>query len=146
MCRIYKGRPFKNCKENILVLTETFTKFSQVFITLTMAKIIVVKWLYMYGIATHIHNDHRWCFNNEIMKQLYAMYGIEQLTTIPYNLHGNATCRGFNHTLMDLLKSLLKEEKSNWPLHLPSLIFTYNARTHSMTGYQPHVKVQDVLL
>ena len=66
------------------------------------------------------------------------MYSVEQSTTTPYNLHGNATCKRFNHTLMDLLKSLSKDQKGNWLLYLPSLIFAYNAMPHSTTGYQPY--------
>ena len=77
-------------------------------------------------------------FNNQIMKYLYALYGIEQLTTTPYNLQGNAQCEQFNHTMMGLFTSLSKEKKDNWPLHLPSLVFVYNAMSHSATGYQPY--------
>ena len=50
-----KVDPSKRGKENILVLTDTFTKFSQAFVTpnqkaLTIAKILVDKWFYVYGI------------------------------------------------------------------------------------------------
>ena len=38
----------------------------------------------------------------------------------------------------DLLKTLDKEQKANWPLHSSSLVFTYNAMPHSITGYQPY--------
>ena len=72
------------------------------------------------------------------MQHLYALYGIEQSTTTPYNLRGNAYCERFNHTMIGLLTSLSKEQKDNWPLHLPSLVFTYNAMPHSTTGYQPY--------
>ena len=34
--------------------------------------------------------------------------------------------------------SLSKEQKDNWPLHLPSLVFAYNAMPHSTTGYLPY--------
>ena len=40
--------------------------------------------------------------------------------------------------LHDLLKTLDKEQKANWPLHLSSLVFAYNAMPHSVTGYQPY--------
>ena len=54
--------PLQDGKVNILVLTDVFTKFSQAFITpnqkaLTIAKILVDKWFYMYGIPTLIHSD-----------------------------------------------------------------------------------------
>ena len=70
------------------------------------------------------------------MSHLYAMYGVEQSTTMPYNPHRNAPMEMLNHTLIGLLKSLSKEHKSNWPLHLPLLVFAYNAMPHDMTGYQ----------
>ena len=133
----------KDCKENILVLIDAFTTFSQAFITpnqkaLTVAKILVDKWFYVYGIPTWIHSDQGPCFENKIMKHLYAMHGVEQSTTTPYNPCGNTTCERFNHIMMDLLKSLSKEQNGNWLLHLPSLIFAYNATPHGTTGYQPY--------
>ena len=66
------------------------------------------------------------------------MYGIKQSTTTPYNPSGNSTCERFNHMVHDLLKLLDKEQKANWPMHLSSLVFAYNATAHSVTGYQPY--------
>ena len=36
------------------------------------------------------------------------------------------------------IKNIGKEQKLNWPLHLSSLVFAYNAMPHSVTGYQPY--------
>ena len=66
------------------------------------------------------------------------MYRVKQSTTTPYNPCSNSTCKRFNHMLHDLLKTLDKEQKANWPLHLSSLVFAYNAMPHSVTGYQPY--------
>ena len=63
---------------------------------------------------------------------------LKQSTAMPYNLCGNSTYEKFNHTLYHLLKTLDKEQKANWPLHLSSLVFAYNATLHSVTGYQPY--------
>ena len=97
----------------------------------------MAKWFYVYGIPAHIHSDKGYSFGNEIMSNLYAMYGVEQSTTTLYNLHGNAPTERLNHTYIGLLKSLPKEQKSNWPLHLPLLVFAYNAMPHDTDGYQP---------
>ena len=96
------------------------------------------KWFYIYCIPAQIHSDQGWCFDNQIMKHLYTMYDIEQSTTMPCNPCGNSHCEQFNHTVMGLIPSLSKEQKDNWPLHLPSLVFAYNAMPHSTTGYQPY--------
>ena len=83
-------------KENVLVLTNTFSKFSQAFVTpnqkvLTIAEVLVDKWFYVYGIPAQIQSDGGHRFENNILTQLYSMYGIKQSTTTPYNLHGYST-------------------------------------------------------
>ena len=80
---------------------------------ITIAKILVDKWFHLYGIPAHIHGNKGCSFDNEIMLHLYVMYGAEQSTAMPYNLHGNAPTERLNHILTGLLKSLSKEQKSN---------------------------------
>ena len=57
-----KVDPLKEGKENILVVIDAFTKFSQVFVTpyqkaITIMEILVDKWFYIYGIAACIHSN-----------------------------------------------------------------------------------------
>ena len=138
-----KVDPSKDGKENVLVLTDVFSKLSQAIVTpnqkaLTVAKVLVDKWFHVYGIPSHIHSDKGHSFENEIISHLCKMYGIIQTTTTPYNPHGNSQCERFNRTLFGLLKSLTKEQKANWPAHLPSMVFSYNATPHGVTGFQPY--------
>ena len=54
--------PSRDGKENVLVLTDAFSKFSQAFVTpnqkaLTVAKTIVDKWFHIYGILAQAHSD-----------------------------------------------------------------------------------------
>ena len=53
-------------------------------------------------------------------------------------IHVGILYERFNCTLLDLIKTLPKEQKANWPLHILSLVFTYNVMPHSITGYQPY--------
>ena len=53
-------------------------------------------------------------------------------------LTSNSHCKHFNRTLFSLMRTLDQEQKPNWPVYLPSLVFTYNATLHSTTGYQPY--------
>ena len=133
----------KGGKENILVLTDAFSKYSQAFVTnnqksLTVAKILVEKWFSVFGIPARIHSDQGRSFDNEIISNLCKMYGIRQSTTTPYNPHSNSQCKKFNRTLFNLMRSLDQEQKPNWPTYLSSLVFVYNATPHSTTGYQPY--------
>ena len=78
-----KVDPSKTGKENVLVITDAFTKFSLVVCTpnqtaKTVAKILVEKWFHIYGVPSHIHSDQGRCFDSNIIKALCKMYGIEQ--------------------------------------------------------------------
>ena len=133
----------KGGKENILVLTDAFSKYSQAFVTtnqkaLTVAKILVEKWFSVFGIPARIHSDQGRSFDNEIISHLCKMYGVKQSKTTPYNPHGNVQFEQFNLTLFGLMRTLNSEQKPNWPVYLPSLVYAYNATPHASTGFQPH--------
>ena len=136
-----KVDPSRNSKENSLVLTDAFTKFSQAFLTnnqkaLTITKILVENWFYVYGIPAHIHSNKGQSVENAIISRLYSMHNIKQSTTTSYNPCGKSICERFNHTLLGLLQSLPKDQKSCW--HVPSLVFAYYTTPDSVTGYQPY--------
>ena len=138
-----KVDPSKGVKENVLVMTDAFTKFSVVVTTnnqqaLTVAKALVERWFHVYGIPSCIHSDQGKSFDNKVIDALCKMYGVERTMTSPYNPRGNSQCERFNRTMFGLLKTLTKEQKGDWPSHLPALTFAYNATPHSTTGYQPY--------
>ena len=138
-----KVDPLKTGKENVLVMTDAFSKFSVAVVTLnqkalTVAKALVEKWFHVYGIPSRIHSDQGRSFDNEVIRSLCKLYGVQQSLTCPYNPRGNVQCERFNRMMFGLLRMLSKEQKAEWPVHLPSLVFTYNATPHSTTGFQPY--------
>ena len=67
-----KVDPSRDGKENIMVLTDAITKFSQAFVmnnwkALTVAKILVYKWFYVYGTPAHIHSNKGQSLENAII-------------------------------------------------------------------------------
>lgn len=51
-------------RENILVVTDVFSKFSQAYPTVdqraqTVVKILTEKWFYIYGVPKRIHSDSK---------------------------------------------------------------------------------------
>ena len=58
--------------------------------------------------------------------------------TMPYNPCGNSQCEWFNRTLFGVMKTLDREQKPNWLVYLPSLVYAYNATPHSTTCFQPY--------
>lgn len=128
--------------ENVLVVTDVFSKFTQAYPTTdqkakSVVKVLTEKWFYTYGVPQRIHSDQGRCFEGELLHQLCTLYGVHKRTT-PYHPEGNGQCERFNRTLHDLLRTLPVERKRKWPQLLPQLLFAYNTTEHQSTGFSPY--------
>ena len=113
MSGLHENRPVaKTSKENVLVMTDAFSKFSVTVVTpnqkaLTVAKALVEKWFYVYGIPSRIHSDQGKSFDNEVIRSFCKLYGTQQSLMCPYNPRGNAQCERFNRMMFRLLRHVI---------------------------------------
>ena len=82
------------------------------------------------------HSNKDKNFDNSIIVQYCKLLGIEKSTAMP--TYRNSLCEKFNTTLQDLFKTLPKGLKPNWPTHIDTLVFAYNAMPHPIAEYQPY--------
>ena len=81
--------PSSNGLENVLVMTDVFTKFSAAVSTrnqnaATVAKALVKEWCVRYGVPPRIHSDHGRNFESGLIKELCTMYNISKSHTTAY--------------------------------------------------------------
>lgn len=130
-------------REQVLVMTDVFSKFTQAVPTgdqraCTVADILVKEWFYRFGVPARIHSDQGRSFEGALIQQLCDLYGIKKTRTTPYHPQGNGQCERFNRTLHGLLCTLPQSAKTDWPNYLPQLLFSYNTTIHQTTGECPH--------
>lgn len=135
--------PSRDGLEQVLVITDVFSKFTQVIPTRdqrasTVASVLIKEWFYRFGVPSRLHSDQGRCFESAIVHQLCVLCNIQKTRTTPYHPQGNGQCERFNRTMHNLLRTLSDEQKSHWPEYLPQLVFSYNTAVHQTTEESPH--------
>lgn len=76
-------------------------------------------------------------FTSEILKQLYDFLKRRGITTSPYHPESNGKIECFNGPLKSMLKKLCVEQKVNWDVLLPYVLFAYREVPHVETRFAP---------
>ena len=96
--------------ENILVITDVFTKYAQAIPTRNQtAKCVaaVLKtWFDRFGFPRRIHSDQGRNFESAIIRDLCEERSILKSRTTPCHPQGNGMVERFNRTLHNLLRTL----------------------------------------
>lgn len=135
--------PSTDGKENVLVMTDVFSKYTQTVATKdqrasTVAEVLVKHWFQLLGPPGRIHSDQGRNFESSLVQQLCKIYNIDKSRTTPYHPAGNGQSERFNRTLHDLLRTLPPEQKRRWPRHLSQVTYAYNTTVHQSTGRTPY--------
>ena len=135
--------PGKGQEENVLVITDYFTRYAQAFVTRTqmaqtMAKTLWDKFIVHYGLPEKILTDQGHNFESQLVADLCELMGVQKIWTSPYHLQINGQCKRFNSTLINMLGTLPKEKKSEWKNHIRTLVHAYNCTHNLATGFSPY--------
>lgn len=117
--------------ENILVITDHFTRYAQAFPTRnqlvkTTAKILFENFIVHYGFPARIHSDQGRTFESSLIKELCTLAGVEKTRTSPYHPMGNGMTERFNKTLLNMLGTLENHQKEDWKTYVAPLVHSHN--------------------
>ena len=115
-------------QENVLVLTDVFTKFTVATPTrdqkaLTMVNALLQEWFMVYGVPQECDSDQGKSFESKLIKKLCTIYDIRKSQTTPYHPQGNGQCERLNCFLHELLRTLPTQKKGRWPEHLKEVCY-----------------------
>ena len=129
--------------ENILVITDHYTRYVQAIPTRnesahTTAKVLYENFFVHYGFPAKIHSDMGDNFESKVIKKLCEIAGVKKTRTTPYHPMGNGMVERFNKTLLNMLGVLQEHQKADWKVHVSTLTHAYNAAIHDSTGFSPY--------
>ena len=135
--------PSKGNIENVLVITDHFTRYALAYPSKTQtaqatARILWDNFICHYGFPERFISDQGRNFESDLIRELCKIAGVKKVHTTPYHPQGNGQCEGFNSTLCNMLGTLSEEEKSDWKSHLGCMTHAYNCTKHASTTYSPY--------
>ena len=138
-----KIEPSKRNIENVLAVTDHFTRYAQAFpsktqTALATAKLLWNNFILHYGFPSKIITDQGRNFESELIENLCQLAGVQKLRTSPYHPQTDGQCECFNGTLLNMLGTLTPEQKKDWKTHVPALVHAYNCTRNAATGFSPY--------
>ena len=135
--------PSKGNIENVLVITDHFTRYALAYPSKTQtaqatARILWDNFICHYGFPEKFISDQGRNFESDLIKELCKIAGVKKVHTTPYHPQGNGQCERFNSTLCNMLGTLNEEEKSDWKSYLGCMTHAYNCTKHASTTYSPY--------
>ena len=100
--------PASDGRENVPVITDIFTKFTQAIPTKeqkakAVATALVNNCFVRFAVPSRIHSDRGRSFDGSVIRELCRMYDIDKTKTTP--------CEHFNGTMHNLLRTLSEDNK-----------------------------------
>ncbi|MFI0459984.1 MAG: DDE-type integrase/transposase/recombinase, partial [Candidatus Thiodiazotropha endolucinida] len=128
--------------ENILVITDHYTRYAQAIPTRnqtaqTTAKVLFENFFLHYGLPARIHSDQGANFESKLIQSLCSLTGMKKTRTTPYHPKGNGMVERFNKTLLNMLGTLEESQKTDWKSYVSTMTHAYNAAVHDSTGFSP---------
>ena len=135
--------PSKENIENVLVITDHFTRYALAYPSKTQtaqttARILWDNFICHYGFPEKFISDQGRNFESDLIKELCKIAGVQKLHTTPYHPQGNGQCERFNSTVCNMLGTLPEEEKSDWKSYLGCMTHAYNCTKHASSTYSPY--------
>ena len=128
---------------NVLVLQDHFMEHVFMYVTPDQTAKTITKFLYggyisIFGAPAGLLSDRGASIISSVIEEMYRIFGIKQLWTVPYHPQTNGLVERSHQMIMCMIRKLGVSKKADWPSHLAEIVHAYNATHSAVTGYSPH--------
>lgn len=137
--------PFRksfNGNQKIIVATDYHSRYAIVLPVRkenseVIASMIIHEIILKYGAPSIILTDRGKSFQTDLIKQVYAEFGVNHVTSTAYHPQTNGLVERFNKTLSTMLSMYVRRDHRDWDKYLAHAVFAYNTTVQDSTGYSP---------
>ena len=104
----------------------------------TIAKALWDTFIVHYGLPEKNLSDQGRNFESELIADHFKLTGTKKLRTSLYHSQMNGQCKRFNSTLINMLRMLPPECKSDWMGSIGVLVHAYSCPQNSTMGFSPY--------
>ena len=110
------GCPESKKQINLMVITDHFTWYAQMYVMPNQTAPVVAKMLWEQFLTHHgwpskILTDQSKSFENNLFRELCALARAQKLRTMSYRPQSNGSCKRFNQTLIRMVGTLPQHMK-----------------------------------
>ena len=102
------------------------------------ADILVNQYIPLLECPRTILSDNGLQFCSKLSQAVYQLLGVYKLDTSSYHPKCNGGVERVNHTMAQMLATVVNERQDDWDLHLPHVEFAYNNSVSAATGPAPN--------
>ncbi|XP_018497315.1 uncharacterized protein LOC108865118, partial [Galendromus occidentalis] len=138
----------RNGYRNILVVTDLFTKWVELFPTETQTAKettkCIIELVLRYSIPSSLLSDQGTNFTADLTQALLKALDIKHLRTSPYHPQTDGQTERFNAALMQYIRKYVEDDPEHWDKHLQHAAYAYRTSVHSVTGFSPTAEAKNV--
>ena len=128
---------------NVLVVEDHFTRYTQAYVTNNHMARMTVRVLYneffsVFGFPRHLMSDQAAKFTGQVISELCNLLGVTKIRTMQYHPQTNGAVKRVHQTLRRMIAKMDPNKRAKWPLHLGPILIAYNATRSLITGYLPY--------
>ena len=128
----------------ILTATDHFTNWVEIIpisdlTAVTTARVLLNEVISRYGCPDTILSDQGRNYESKIFQELCNLLEIKKKRTTPRHPQCNGKTERFNRTLLKMIKSYIKDDRTDWDLYLGCLGAAYRSSIHESTGISPNL-------
>ncbi len=123
--------------EHILVIVDYATRYPKAIPLWKATAKAIAQELSRVGIPAEILTDQGTPFMSRLMADLCRLLKVKQLRTTVYHPQADRLVERFNQTLKQMLRLVAAEDKRDWDLMIPYVLFGIREVPQASTGFTP---------